>query len=752
MRRSTLLYAVSMLALAASSPAAAADAWVSTGPYGGEIEDIFAPTNAPDLVFALASGGLYRSIDRGAHWARAESGIRGIIGPASNGTFVPLALDPLDAQSAYLFDVDGVLYRTVDEGAHWIATGYYLDDARPLALAVDALTPQQVYLGISNGILRSRDSGVTFEPMSDGAIPASARAISIDPTDGKRLLVGGAYYASGPNSGFYYSLDRGASWQPGFSPCVDAMVCGPVSDLNAVAGGPAFAVSSGYVFATFDGINWGPNAMFAGPVTSLSTNGASALLVGGTFGLEFSANLLATTSPVNDGLTIDGITPLLVQSVHLFGNHPAPGPWFAGTYIGGIFRSDDDGANWDPVNDGLAAVSIRSIAIDPDAPSHAFAGSSITVSWEGGRALYTTSGGGSEWLPVAAPPPARSIRSIVYDPSVSGAETTVYAAGLYAGQPFVATPNSGLYKSTNGGVSWVTLDGGMPVAGDPPHGHAGAIHSLALDPRSCAQPPAIGPCTIGPLQVLYGTSSGLYQGDGMYWRVLKSVDAGATWTSSDTGLPQDLFGDYTQSINVYPIVVDPANTQVLYVGTQLYTEGPSAANPGIESGVYRSDDGGGHWTFRSDGLPRYPGSSNTSLDVLDLAIHPTQSATLWVALWNQFDGVSAVIAKTTDGGAHWADSSEGLGLAVVVALRVDPAHPDTIYAGGTPLPGSRTSIFRSDDGGAHWSPMHNSPPVRVTALALDPSDRTHLLAGTSAGVWASMDEILADGFDPRALP
>ena len=75
-----------------------------------------------------------------------------------------------------------------------------------------------------------------------------------------------------------------------------------------------------------------------------------------------------------------------------------------------------------------------------------------------------------------------------------------------------------------------------------------------------------------------------------------------------------------------------------------------------------------------------------------------------------------------------------------------------MYAGGTPLPGSRISIFRSDDGGAHWSAMHNSPPVRVTALALDPSDRTHLLAGTAAGVWASIDEILADGFEPRALP
>ena len=89
MRRSTLLYILSTLGLAASLPAAAVDAWVSTGPWGGSIEDIFAPANAPDLVFALSSGGLYRSIDRSAHWMRAESGIRGMVGATSNGTYVP---------------------------------------------------------------------------------------------------------------------------------------------------------------------------------------------------------------------------------------------------------------------------------------------------------------------------------------------------------------------------------------------------------------------------------------------------------------------------------------------------------------------------------------------------------------------------------------------------------------------------------------------------------------------------------------
>jgi photosystem II stability/assembly factor-like uncharacterized protein len=331
---------------------------------------------------------------------------------------------------------------------------------------------------------------------------------------------------------------------------------------------------------------------------------------------------------------------------------------------------------------------------------------------------------------------------------MSGAATTIYATGIYAGQRGVATPTSGLYKSTNGGVDWTILDGGLP----PPYGVAGAMWKLAIDPRSCAAPPPQGVCTNGPLQVLYVTSTGAYDSDAnaMAWRVVKTTDAGATWTSADSGLPQEVVFDFDEQIYTEPVVVDPANGNVVYVGTFLYTDGPYASAPGIESGVFRSDDGGASWTFRSEGLPRYPGATDTALDVIDLAIHPTETGTLWAAVWNQFDGTGAVY-KTTDGGASWFASSEGLALGAVATLLVDSSHPDTIYAGGGTT-GNRTSIFRSDDGGAHWRPVQGSPASHVSTLAIDPGDPTRILAGTQTGVWVSIDAIFADGFDPPAVP
>jgi photosystem II stability/assembly factor-like uncharacterized protein len=518
--------------------------------------------------------------------------------------------------------------------------------------------------------------------------------------------------------------------------------------MSPITGGGALAASMNFVFESPDGTEWTFDVPF-GNVTSLSTNGNQAVLAGGDFGIGFTPDLFATTAIVDDGLSLDGITPLEVQSTRLYPGYPDAGPWYAGTYIDGIYRSDDDGASWHATNDGLAATRITSLAIDPNDPSHAFAGVAFTGSFMGGRAMWTTSLHGELWVPVAAPPDAYTIRDIQYDPTMSGAATTIYATGIYAGERGVATPTSGLYKSTNGGVDWATLDGGLP----PPYGFAGGLWKLAIDPRSCAAPPPQGTCTSGPLQTLYVTSTGVYDDaiNGMAWRVIKTVDAGETWTSADAGLPQEIVFDFDEQIYTKPVIVDPANGNVVYVGTFLYTDGPYASAPGIESGVFRSDDGGASWAFRSEGLPRYPGATDTAFDVIDLAIHPTQTGTLWAAVWDQFES-SAAVYKTIDGGAHWFASNEGLALAGIATLLVDPNHPDTIYAGGGPVNGSRVSIFRSDDGGAHWHPMQGSPSSYVSTLAIDPGDPTRILAGTSTGVWISIDAIFADGFDPSAVP
>jgi len=749
MHRSFIAGAVSLFCAAITVPAFAAQPWEPKGPYGGHVNELISRADRHDLVFAIAVGGVFRSIDGGQHWSLAVSGVQGSLVGASPGLIAgSLALDPLDPTGAWLFDDDGKLYHSTDAGDHWIPTGFVSTDAKLLTLAVDAGSPQHVYLGTSQGILRSDDRGVTFTPVGGGA-PGGTSTIAVDPNDSARLFGSGNYDDSTNGTTFYFSGDFGASWLNSDIPCNGFdLLCSVARDMSPIAGGGALAASTHHVFASTDGLEW--SFLPITGVTSVSTNGAEAALVGGDFGLFFTSDLFGTSSYPNNGLSLDGTTPLEVQSTRLFSGFPANGRWFAGTYIDGVYSSDDDGASWQPANDGLAATRIAALAIDPHDGSHALAGIASTGSFMGGRSLWASSLHGDLWVPVANPPDAYTIRSIAWDPTTSGASTTIYATGLYAGPRGIATPTSGLYKSSNGGVDWSVLDGGLP----PPYGVAGAMSKLALDPRSCATPPPEGPCTSGPLQVLYVTSSGAYDFDAnaLAWRVIRSDDAGATWASADIGLPQETVFDYDEFITTRPIVVDPANGNIVYVGTYLYTDGPSASAPGIENGVFRSDDSGAHWTFRSAGLPRYPGATDTAFDAIDLAIHPTAPDTLWVALSNSFDATSGTVYKTTDGGASWFASNDGLALAFVSALLVDPAAPDTLYAGGKSMPGSRVSIFRSDDGGAHWHPMPGSPSSQVSALAIDPDDRTRLLAGTQTGVWVAVDAVFADGFDPSAVP
>ena len=70
----------------------------------------------------------------------------------------------------------------------------------------------------------------------------------------------------------------------------------------------------------------------------------------------------------------------------------APSTLYAATSRGGVFKTTNGGASWSPVNsglDGLAALGVLSLAIDPTAPDTVYAGT--------GSGLYKTTTGGASW-------------------------------------------------------------------------------------------------------------------------------------------------------------------------------------------------------------------------------------------------------------------------------------------------------------------------------------------------------------------
>src|SRR5579862_7414928 len=195
------------------------------------------------------------------------------------------------------------------------------------------------------------------------------------------------------------------------------------------------------------------------------------------------------------------------------------------------------------------------------------------------------------------------------------------------------------FGAVDGGV-WATKDAGrtwQPIFDREP---VGSIGALVLAPSN-------------PSTIYVGTGeadmrSDIAQGNGMY----KSADGGKHWTH--IGL--------TDSRQIARILVDPHDPNLVYVAALGHPYGPNA-----ERGVFRSQDGGEHWTkilFEND-----------DVGAVDLAFKPGDSKTIYATLWQTrrppwsvyppSNGPGSGLYVSHDGGDHWQHLT-GHGL---------PAHP-----------------------------------------------------------------------------
>ncbi len=126
----------------------------------------------------------------------------------------------------------------------------------------------------------------------------------------------------------------------------------------------------------------------------------------------------------------------------------------------------------------------------------------------------------------------------------------------------------------------------------------------------------------------------------------------------------------------------PSNPQVVYAGAW-------------GGGVYRSDDSGEHWSWRSRGLD--------NLTVVSLAVDPLDPETLYVGTYK------SGLFKSSNGGATWMAVNQGIQeQAIVYSIVINPDQPQIVYcATRGPSNGDKPPwkgvIYRSTDGGASWS-------------------------------------------------
>jgi photosystem II stability/assembly factor-like uncharacterized protein len=172
----------------------------------------------------------------------------------------------------------------------------------------------------------------------------------------------------------------------------------------------------------------------------------------------------------------------------------------------GVYKSTDAGKTWKRM--GLEnSEHIQNILLDPRDSNVAYV-SAIGPLWSSGgdRGLYKTTDGGATWKPILAISPDTGVTDVAMDPKNP---SVLYAAGYQrrraVGQLIGGGPESGLYKSTDGGAKWTKLTKGLPTV------EVGRI-GVAINWKN--------PKTVYALVTAQRGQGGFFRSD----------DAGASWT------------------------------------------------------------------------------------------------------------------------------------------------------------------------------------------------------------------------------
>ena len=184
------------------------------------------------------------------------------------------------------------------------------------------------------------------------------------------------------------------------------------------------------------------------------------------------------------------------------------------------------------------------------------------------------------------------------------------------------------------------------------------------------------------------------------------------------------------------IRVDPHNADIAWVAALGHPYGPSA-----ERGIFRTRDGGAHWT-KVLGPDANTGAIEVVLAPGD---PQTVYAALWQTRrtpWNIYPpskGPGSGLYRSTDGGEHWS-KLDGNGFAAApgrIGLAVAPSEPKRVYA---VVDADSGGLYRSDDGGAHW--RRTSSDSRIwqrgwyfAGVTVEPKDacNTTMLRSTDGG-------------------
>jgi len=650
------------------------------------------------------------------------------IGPFRSGRVNGVSGVPGQPNVFYMGSVGGGVWKTTNAGRTW----FPIFDSQPIAsigaIAVAASNTDVVYVGsgeadmrsqisYGNGMYKSTDAGKTWTHIGLDDTRQIGKVI-IDPRDPNVVFVAalGHVYGPNPDRGVFRSRDGGATWQKVLFKSIDV----------------------GAIDLAFD----------PGDAQTIY------------------ASLWSTRRP-----------PWSVYP-------PSYGPG------GGLYKSTDGGSTWQPLTSGLPSEGVGriGIAVAPSNRSRVYA---IVDSKDGG--LYRSDDAGATFTKTSGDPRIWGrgwyFGKVAVDPKNADllyvSNTGVYRSrdgGRTFGEPFKGSPGGDDYHQL-----WIHPDDGnrMILGGDQ-----GAVISV----DGLQEHPTWSSWLNQPIAELYHVApddnfpyyvTGAQQDSGavrvrtrgkfanITMRDWEPLCAGgeAGYTAPDPLNPKIMFGGTVERCNVEtgerknvtpevnlpaparhtwtnPLVFSRADPHALYFGNQF---------------VFKTVDGGEHWTRISDDLTRPSPIDPPNLDaataadvdrargkggvVYTIAPSPLRAPLIWIGT---DDGLVKV---TQDDGKTWTDVTPKELTPWSKVVMMDASHFDANQAYAAidrhRLTDNEPYIYRTKDGGKSWQKITRGLPsgVYLQTVKEDPKRRGLLVAGTELGVFVSFN----DGDDWQSL-
>ena len=685
---------------------------------GGRIHDVEALPNDPSTIYvATASGGLWKSTNRGVTWTNLWEHM-------AVSTFGDVAVAPSDPQIVYAGTGEqqnrqstswgAGVYRSDDGGATWTHLG--LEDTRHIGrVLVHPNDPNVVYVAAlgnlwrsspDRGVYRSRDGGRSWDKVLYVDERTGAVDLVIDPSDPSVLYAATyqrqrrtwGFNGGGPGSGIHKTTDGGDSWRE----LVDGLPEGDKGRigiavartnpqvLNALV---QHATESGGYRSEDGGESW----------QKVSDQNIRPMYYSHVFIDPTDENrvyTLATSSHKSEdgGRTFQEIASRPTYDVGVHADHhtmwidPGDPSHFYLAGDAGLHETYDGGDTFRRINN-LPIAQFYGIDVDDRDPYWVYGGMQDNHSWMG-------------------PSATRSWEGIVDDDW----RQTGFGDGMYQ----QASPDGRtIYINTQNG-GWTRFDN---VTGD--------MMSLRL-----AAPEGEEPYRwdwVSPSLLSRHDPNVVYVGGN---RLFISRDRGSSFTrTEDLSRGQDrdeieIMGvkgreiglsrnDGTSSYGeIVTLSESPLDPDVLWVGTD-------------DGNVQLSRDGGRSWTELSGGADGVPEGTYVSR----VAASAADPGTAHVAFDAHRDGDFApYLYRVEEFGARWTPLHSGLPSGSINVVAEHPDNPDVLFVG------TEHHVFASTDRGASWAKFPGLPTTAYDDLVIHPREKD-LVLGTHGRSIIVVDDV-----------